>query len=632
MKKQNRKSEIDQIKEIFKKGLFYAVLFLFAVYFLPKLPDLTIRKTEASEQNDVHGSAWSSSSGWISFSSSGREGAWASVPTSADYGAYIETNGDFRDGDDCENCVWSSNLGWITFSPSEIFPSDSYPVLAGNPNYDCDAKKIGQEIRGWARIIILRDDEDGADSGRGWIKLSPHPDDDVLDWGVTVGDQVNDVYPLEGLAWSNSVGWIDFSGVADDASEFGVFWGEAPEPEPLQGNVVGEAWSSNIGWTSFNVTDRNEAWADIEIVTDYGVFIEEDGGFKNGVDCENCAWNSEVGWITFSPSVMFPGDSYPVLEGDENYDCDAKVVENEIRGWARIIILRDNGVGEDSELGWIKLHSHPDDPNPGWGVTVGETIVDGKLPLLGYAWSNDAGWISLNGIALDESTYNTYWQVAVTAPTDFEVGLSGTSPCNTVVATWTDVSDNESGFIVERKETGQLWTEAVEVCNVEANVEGCIDSGLAPGQEYVYRLKAVGESVDSDWSDEESITTYPICSIPAPTVAGECPNRTIIAWEEATATDSAVLEYSVSRKTIEDAEGNPVADSWVSVGGICSDISELTCIDTFEDVANAKQKYIYKVIIVDVASPDPHDSAESGESNEIVPCQSIPSWQEIHSH
>ena len=632
MQKQNGELGMREIKKMIKKGLLLTALILFAVYFLPRIPELTIRETEASEQNDVYGSAWSSSSGWISFSSSGREGAWASVSTGANYGAYIETDGDFRDGTNCENCVWSSNLGWITFSPSVMFPGDDYPVLAGNPGYDCDAKKIGQDIRGWARIIVLRDDGEGNDSQRGWIKLFPHPGDAVSDWGITVGAQVNDTYPLEGIAWSNSVGWIDFNGVAGDASEFGVFWGELPEPELLQGNVVGASWSSNVGWTSLNVVDRGEGWEDVDIDAIYGVYIEEDGGFKNGVDCENCAWNSEIGWITFSPSVIFPSDSYPVLEGDVDYDCDAKVVGNEIRGWARIIILRDDGDEEDSGEGWIKLHSHPDDPNPGWGITVGDTIVDGRLPLLGYAWSADAGWISFDGIALDASTYNVYWQVAITAPTDFAVELSSSSPCNTVVSTWTDTSDNESGFIVERKEIGQLWAEAVEVCNVEPNVEGCMDSSLTPGQEYVYRLKATGDSVDSDWSSEESVETYAICSVNAPIVSGECPNRTIITWNEATASESAVLEYSVRRKTVKDADGNPVVESWVDADGSCSEITELTCTDTFEDVANAKQTYVYKVIITDIASPEPHDTAESGESNEIVPCRSIPSWQEIHAH
>jgi uncharacterized protein len=73
-----------------------------------------------------------------------------------------------------------------------------------------------------------------------------------------------------------------------------------------------------------------------------------------------------------------------------------------------------------------------------------------------------------------------------------------------VSLSWRDRSDNESGFIIERKTgTGSF----VRIANVRANTTSYTDTGLASDQNYTYRVRAVNDSVESDPSNEITART-----------------------------------------------------------------------------------------------------------------------------
>jgi len=71
--------------------------------------------------------------------------------------------------------------------------------------------------------------------------------------------------------------------------------------------------------------------------------------------------------------------------------------------------------------------------------------------------------------------------------------------------TWTDNSDNEDGFRIERK-TGTSGTFA-QIATVGANVTSYIDSGLTSGSTFCYRLLAYNVAGDSAYSNEACGTT-----------------------------------------------------------------------------------------------------------------------------
>ena len=98
------------------------------------------------------------------------------------------------DGDLSGN-AWSENLGWISFNNSD---------LAGCPSGICSARREGDYLKGWARILSMPQAGSNAGGWNGWISLSGS------NYGVQIskmdGTGNNHTY-----AWSDELGWIDFS-------------------------------------------------------------------------------------------------------------------------------------------------------------------------------------------------------------------------------------------------------------------------------------------------------------------------------------------------------------------------------------------------------------------------------------
>src|SRR5262249_44724239 len=74
---------------------------------------------------------------------------------------------------------------------------------------------------------------------------------------------------------------------------------------------------------------------------------------------------------------------------------------------------------------------------------------------------------------------------------------------------WTDNSDNESGFEVQRKSTGD-WTK---IGVAPANSPAFADSALGGGTHFSYRVRALGPNGASDWSNEASVDVPAIAGV-----------------------------------------------------------------------------------------------------------------------
>ncbi|MDI6792084.1 MAG: PKD domain-containing protein [bacterium] len=111
---------------------------------------------------------------------------------------------------------------------------------------------------------------------------------------------------------------------------------------------------------------------------------------------------------------------------------------------------------------------------------------------------------------------------------------------------WTDNSDNESGFKIERREgSGAL----VQITTVAANVTTYQDNALAPETTYYYRVRAYNYVGDSGYSKQAQAATPPlfILEVKAPeTVApeGEFEATIELSWVQGLKTVFLIVDYN----------------------------------------------------------------------------------------
>lgn len=94
-------------------------------------------------------------------------------------------------------------------------------------------------------------------------------------------------------------------------------------------------------------------------------------------------------------------------------------------------------------------------------------------------------------------------QDPINAPSNLAItGFTTTS----LTIGWTDNSTNETGFRIERSQSGIYWTE---VAQLSANTTTYTDTGLSSMSTYYYRVRATDGQINSGYSNTASATTLP---------------------------------------------------------------------------------------------------------------------------
>ncbi|MBC7194793.1 MAG: fibronectin type III domain-containing protein, partial [Caldisericia bacterium] len=152
-----------------------------------------------------------------------------------------------------------------------------------------------------------------------------------------------------------------------------------------------------------------------------------------------------------------------------------------------------------------------------------ETVNENKNYTYKVIAFNDYGENS----SIEKSVLTPFCGTKPSTPTDLT--LTVLSP-NQIRVSFTDNSDNEDGFKVERKELGGVYSE---IKTLSANITEFIDN-VNPNTTYYYRVRAFNTHGYSDFSDEANATT-PQVGVPpnSPTnliaSASSC-NEVLLIW------------------------------------------------------------------------------------------------------
>ncbi len=121
-----------------------------------------------------------------------------------------------------------------------------------------------------------------------------------------------------------------------------------------------------------------------------------------------------------------------------------------------------------------------------------------------------------------------------------------TASSNKIDLAWTDNSNNEVGFKIERK-TGAAGAY-VQIATAGANVTNFANTGLSPNTQYFYRVRAHNTGGHSAYSNEANATTLPN----APKAPGSLSATTVsqtkinLAWADSSNNESG---FKIERKT-----------------------------------------------------------------------------------
>ncbi len=116
-----------------------------------------------------------------------------------------------------------------------------------------------------------------------------------------------------------------------------------------------------------------------------------------------------------------------------------------------------------------------------------------------------------------------------------------------VMLSWTDNSDAETGFRIEYStDGGETWRLSQ---TVDADVASRVSWGVAPNKEYTFRVCALYGSQKSDWAYSETLATVPVVVAPSDLTLGEYnPNERslTLSWIDES---NAEIGYYLERST-----------------------------------------------------------------------------------
>ena len=209
---------------------------------------------------------------------------------------------------------------------------------------------------------------------------------------------------------------------------------------------------------------------------------------------------------TYGNEISFVTMAIPIPEAPGNLAADAESSSKITISWT------DNSNNEEG----FKIERSPDG-STNWVeiATVEANMTNfsnmGLSPSTQYCYRVRAFNAGGNSEPSGTACTTTKSDVTVpSAPTNLAADAESSSQ---ITINWTDNSDNETGFEIERSPDGS--TGWVEITDVGEGITMFTDIGLTPSTAYYYRVRAYNGKYTSDYSNTANATTLSGVTIPA---------------------------------------------------------------------------------------------------------------------
>lgn len=121
---------------------------------------------------------------------------------------------------------------------------------------------------------------------------------------------------------------------------------------------------------------------------------------------------------------------------------------------------------------------------------------------------------ALNGASSFQASEWYIWAVSPDAPAPPAALVATKQSKSEIALIWSDESDNETGFEVQRRKNGA--TEFSVVAQLSTDIEAYTDAGLDPATRYFYRVRALGATSASAYSNQANDSTDYDANLPLP--------------------------------------------------------------------------------------------------------------------
>ncbi|MEW5907720.1 MAG: fibronectin type III domain-containing protein [Patescibacteria group bacterium] len=344
-------------------------------------------------------------------------------------------------------------------------------------------------------------------------------------------------FSVTGYAWSDTIGWIQF-----DPAFGGVQFNNTTF------ELSGYAWSDNIGWISFDATDANHPSAEVDMPSaSLTGWIRACAGTING-DCnsasrtdgwdgwislncnnsgsgcavsnykvtvgptgelDNWAWGSDVvGWIDFEGVVLggfvsglMVDLSVNPISGDAPLDTTLRAdVASSMPGLPIDYYFWWDCSNVSSDLATV-IAACGDPSNSSIGIQFLDQISDFKI--VNHTYNNPGGYnpkvIAYQTIGFLDTDNESITVNSPSVPNDPTNLLASDASCEEIRLSWTDNSNNETEFRIERKTGAGAFGQ---IATVGANVTNYTDSTVVVANNYTYRMRACNGMGCSGYSNQ----------------------------------------------------------------------------------------------------------------------------------